>query len=270
MTAFRFRNLSLAGVLAAVAAVLVGVYVTSYRNQVESGADLVSVFVAARDIAEDTEGSLLGGGNYLKQDKVLRRSVVPGAISSPDQVARLVAAQPILEGQQVSARQFRPLVQQGVLAKLTGNMRGLIVPGDAHQLLAGQLETGNRVDVVANIKFKVRPNATSSGGDRSRVASRVVLRDLLVLDAPERPGSEGIASGQNAYRVMLAVTDNQMQKLFFTMKNGDWSLALRPVAKPTDSPENVETIESVLGDGLRFNQLRQLTGGYEKESITNG
>jgi hypothetical protein len=45
------------------------------------------------------------------------------------------------------------------------------------------------------------------------------------------------------------------------MKNGEWTLALRPVAKPNDSPESVETLESILGDGLRLNQILQLTGG---------
>jgi Flp pilus assembly protein CpaB len=268
MTAFRLRNLGIAGALAAAAAVLIGLYVTSYRNHVESGADLVSVYVAARDIPEDTEGSALAG--YLKREKVLQRSVLAGAISSPKQVERMVVAQPVLAGEQVSTRQFRPLAQQGVQAKLSGNLRGLVVPGEAHQLLAGKLETGDHVDVVANIKFRVRPRGGASAGERSRVASRVVLRDLLVLDAPEAPSDDSIVSGRDSFSVMLAVTDNQMQKLFFAMKNGDWSLALRPVARPGDSPESVETIESVLGDGLKFNQLSQLTGGLGKESISSG
>ena len=58
MTTFRLRNLGIAGVLAAAAAVLIGVYVTSYRNQVQSGANLVSVYVATRDIPEDTEAKV--------------------------------------------------------------------------------------------------------------------------------------------------------------------------------------------------------------------
>ena len=51
------------------------------------------------------------------------------------------------------------------------------------------------------------------------------------------------------------------------MENGTWSLALRPTDKPVDSPESVETIESVLADGLKFQQLTQLTGGYGKDAI---
>ena len=36
---------------------------------------------------------------------------------------------------------------------------------------------------------------------------------------------------------------------------------LRPVAKPDDSPESVETIESILGDGLGQRGKDQLTAG---------
>jgi hypothetical protein len=61
--------------------------------------------------------------------------------------------------------------------------------------------------------------------------------------------------------VILAVTDSQAQKLFFVMKNGDWSLQLRPKGRAKDSPESVETVESVLGDGLRPAQRAQLAGG---------
>jgi hypothetical protein len=45
------------------------------------------------------------------------------------------------------------------------------------------------------------------------------------------------------------------------LKNGEWSLQLRPVTDAQDSPGSVETIESVMGDGLKQNQLRQLVYG---------
>jgi hypothetical protein len=61
--------------------------------------------------------------------------------------------------------------------------------------------------------------------------------------------------------VQLALTDAQAQKLFYVMKNGDWTLDLRPVGNAADSPESVETVESVLGDGLRHRQRAQLIGG---------
>jgi hypothetical protein len=45
------------------------------------------------------------------------------------------------------------------------------------------------------------------------------------------------------------------------MKNADWSLQLRPTTDASDSPESVETVGTVLGDGLGPAQLRQLVFG---------
>jgi Flp pilus assembly protein CpaB len=175
-----------------------------------------------------------------------------------------VAAGQIYRGQQVTVRQFRPLEQQGVLGQIASTQRALQVPGDTNQLLQGVVNTGDHVDVVANVKYTVRESG-SAGSDRSRVAARIILRNLLVLKAPPSPKG-GIGQGEQT-SILLRVTDAQVQKMFFAMKNGDWSLALRPVDHPNDSPESVETIESILGDGLKAPQLLQLTGGLPKESI---
>ena len=49
---------------------------------------------------------------------------------------------------------------------------------------------------------------------------------------------------------MLALTDAQAQKLFWIMKNGEWSLELRPTDDPADSPEGFESSQSLLRDGI--------------------
>ena len=78
MTKSKIRTLALPLGLAALAAVLVGIYVTSYRNSVTHGAGLVKVLVAALDIPAGTEGSSVAGGGYLTTQTVPRRAVVPG------------------------------------------------------------------------------------------------------------------------------------------------------------------------------------------------
>ena len=60
---------------------------------------------------------------------------------------------------------------------------------------------------------------------------------------------------------MLALTDAQAQKLLFVVEEGEWTLQLRPVTDPADSPESIETVDSVLGDGLRLGQRRAVRGG---------
>ena len=260
---YRLRSIAIAVGLVAAAAVLIGVYLTSYRNNVESGSETVPVLVAARDIPEGTSAAAVASGKYLKTEHVLRRSVMAGAITKPEQLSNVVAAQTIYSGSQVSERAFRPATQTGVLAKISGNVRAMLVPGTAEQLLEGMAKAGDHVDVVANIEYKVQ-SADRTSGERNRVASRVILRNLLVLRAPEQAEN---AQTPNQLAIGLALSDSQSQKLFFAMQNGTWSLALRPTDKPVDSPESVETIESVLADGLKFQQLTQLTGGYGKDAI---
>jgi Flp pilus assembly protein CpaB len=271
LTRYRWRNTAIAGGLAVAGAILVLLYVASYRNDVQKGAGLVQVYVASHDIPEGTDGASVAG-SYLKKESVLRRNVVDGAISSPSQIATLAASGTILEGEQVTVRQFHPAAEQGVLANISGNQRAMTIPGDANQLLSNVVTDGDHVDVLANIPYVVRPpgNSTAAAqGDFRRVASRVILRDLLVLRAPGSAQTGSFSNTENS-SITLALTDSQAQKLLFAIKNGNWWLVLRPVARPADSPENVETIESILSDGIAQSGIEQLTGGYGAGSIGSG
>jgi hypothetical protein len=58
-----------------------------------------------------------------------------------------------------------------------------------------------------------------------------------------------VAAGESS--VILAVSDIQVQRLFFVLKHAEWTLQLRPVLDPDDSPERLETAESVLKRGLQ-------------------
>lgn len=264
---YRLRNTLVAGGLAVVGALLVFLYISTYRKHVQTGANLVTVLVASRDVAAGTDASAVEGS--LKSETVLRRNVVTGAIAHPGDLAGLVTSQPILAGEQVTVRQFSPLRAQGVLGTISGNLRAIALPGDGTQLLYGIVKDGDHVDVVANIKYTLHTGG--AGSSVSLVASRVILRDLLVLQSPTTSGSKGLGGVQTTgTAITLAVTDSQAQKLVFAVKNGDWWLVLRPLSKPTDLPDSVETMQSILGDGLGPAQLDQLTNGQGKGSIGGG
>jgi Flp pilus assembly protein CpaB len=252
---YRARNLFAAIGLAVLAALFVGFYVTNYKRTVEHSQQNVTVFVAARDIPEGTSGSDVVSKGYLKQEQVLRQSVVPGAISSEQQVEKLVAAQPTYAGEQISLTRFSTEATQGIRGVLRGPMRAVQIAGDVNQTLAGTLHTGDHVDLVANVKV----------GDASsqRSIARIVLRNLRVLHAPDagQLGAKLSSPSGDGTSVLLAVTDTQVQKLFYVTKNDDWTLELRPVVKATDSPETVETQKTIVEDGLGFRQLRIAEAG---------
>jgi hypothetical protein len=49
--------------------------------------------------------------------------------------------------------------------------------------------------------------------------------------------------------VILEITDSQVQRLFYVMKNAEWTLELRPPVDATDSPARLDTLQSVLESG---------------------
>jgi Flp pilus assembly protein CpaB len=252
---YRVRNIVIAVALAAVAALLTSFYVTSYKRHVQRGEDHVTVLVAKKDITEGTSGADVAG--MLSPLEVPRRSVVPGAISSPDELAGLVATQPTLEGEQVTTRRFSSRAHVGVRGQLNGTLRAFSLEGDQNQLLAGTLKEGDTVDFVAALK---RP------GDQEIYFSRVLVRDLKVLQAPAAPPASSKltgAAGSN-YAVMLALTDNQAQKIQYMLANAAsegparWHLELRPVTHDADSPDHLDSFGSVLKAGVKSGQRRAL------------
>ena len=234
---YRIRNVAIAIGLALVAMLLTLFYVVNYRRTVQHGQATVQVYVAARNIPAGTAGTSIAHGTALKTTSIPRRSVVPGAISDPNQVASFVLTQPLYQGEQVTLRRFSDVKAEGVIGQLKGNQRAVQVPGDPTQLLAGTLKTGDHVDLVANLSVDATP-----GGH----ATRIILRDLTVLQAAGAPAS-GPVSQQAS--VILEVTDSQVQRLFYVMKNAEWTLELRPPVDATDGPARLDTLQSVLESG---------------------
>jgi Flp pilus assembly protein CpaB len=149
-------------------------------------------------------------------------------------------------------------------------MRAFQIEGDGNQTLAGTLKNNDRVDVVAAFNYKWvdfhggNDHATSSD---TLSASRVVLRDIKVLQAPQGPaaGSKLTGGVDQKFPVLLAVTDSQAQKLLFITGNSSsdtrvssWSLELRPVVHAADSPDHVDRVSTILLDGLNSTQRRAL------------
>jgi len=185
-------------------------------------------------------GSDLVKAHAFRLTQVPRRDVVPGAISDPDQVRALVLSAPLFAGEQVTLRRFSDVAAQGVRAQLKGPMRAVEISGTSDQMLAGTLHPGDHVDVVASLHL----NSTSGTS-----ATRVVLRDLTVLAQPSQTVTH--VSANTASSALLAVTDTQVQRLFYVLKNADWTLELRPVIDATDSRERVDTLVTILQQGVR-------------------
>jgi Flp pilus assembly protein CpaB len=254
---YKLRNVVIAVALAAVAALLTSFYVTSYKRHVQRGQDKVTVLVAKSDIPQGTTGS--EAGHMLQSEQVLRDSVVPGAVTSADQLQGKVATQPTMQGEQVTTRRFNTVAENGVRADLKGTDRAMQLSGDMTQLLAGTLQDGDHVDLVATLEC---------GGNGGCLFTRVVLRNLKVLEAPDSPAgpSSKLTSSNEQFNIMLKMTDSQSQKFQHVLSSDDhdntatWHLILRPVTHDADSPESITTAWTIFRDGLSKGWIKRYIG----------
>jgi Flp pilus assembly protein CpaB len=266
---YRVRNIVIAVVLAALAALMTSFYVTNYKRHVQQGEKHVQVYVASQDIPAGTTG--VDAMRMLKKKAVTQNGVAPGAISKPSEIKQKIASQRIYAGEQVTVNRFATVSQSGVQGSLKGTLRAYELAGTANQTLAGIVKVGDHVDVVANFRYKWATE-NQAAANVTYAATKIVLRNLKVLRAPSAPGAANKLGGSfdAKYQVILAVTDNQAQKLLFTTHNSDqaqagggepgWWFALRPNLDPSDSPGSLETLTTMLRDGLSPRQQKLLFG----------
>src|ERR671922_1753269 len=213
---YRLRNIAIAVALAVLAAMIVSFYVKQQKEEIVQGQTQVTVYVATDDIPVGTAGSEIS--SLVEPVKVAKDAVAPAAIARPEDLEGKISTEAIYANEQVSLLRFDDPTEQGLRSKLSGNLRALQVPGEDHQLLAGTLKDGDRIDVVANLKYKLI-NFGKSGGSattQENVASRTILRDLLVLQATvDSSDTKRLSSDSDDKYVVLAMTDAQSQKLFF-------------------------------------------------------
>ena len=232
---YRLRNIGIAVALAVLAALLTIFYVTNYERPAGRGPR--SRLVAARDVAVGVRRRGGGDRRLLRAVEVAKRNVVPGAISQPDQIETLVATERIYEGEQVTLNRFRPLGEQGIKAQLKGRLRAFELAGSEHQLLLGTLE-GDHVDFVGSLEV-----------GNGVTLTKVVLRDLLVLKAPNSGAVESQARRRSRTKGFGdPPADRRAGAEALPRRHpGDWALQLRPVTDAADSRNTVDGSASVMG-----------------------
>jgi pilus assembly protein CpaB len=210
--------------LGAFAAILAGAilvfYVGKYRDSVQQEQKPVSVLVADDLIPKGTSGDVIASQNMYTISKIPADRVKDGAITDPDALKGLVVKAEIFPGTQLTEAQFNSASDSGVIVKLSGNERAVSVPLDSAHGLAGIVQTGDHVDVMAGF--------TIDGADgKQHPVTKTIMTDILVLDAPDSSSSAGMASANATQNVALQVTDKQAADLAFASDYGKVWISLR-------------------------------------------
>jgi pilus assembly protein CpaB len=252
---YNVRNIAIALVLAGIAAFLVIMYTGNVQKQAKSQQQTTSVLVATQDIPAGTSVADAISGGQLQARQIVQQDVIVGALTDEKALdSSYVAKSDLVAGQQVTASMFAASSDTRVTAQLKDNYRAIEIPLTPEQVLGGTLEAGDHVDLVGT--YTVHPGI---GSDYD--ISRIIVRDVVVLKAPQTDATTGklaAGAGDNP-SVMLEVPDTVAPKITFTKHAGDdalW-LVLRPGNGSQDGPISLATTKTVIFEGLNSRQIAQ-------------
>jgi Flp pilus assembly protein CpaB len=207
------------GVAAAVlAAILLLVYLSHYRNSVKGSTEPVTVLVARSLIPKGTSGTSLATRGLFVVTTIPKGQLKLGAISDPVALRNTFAVADIYPRQQLTTADFTAASVGALAAQLSGSWRAIALPGlDAAHGLSPDVQAGDHVDVYGQLNS----------------ATGLVLPNVLVLASPTQAavGSTAPVSGNYILRVPTA----KAPRFAYVGQNGSFWLVLRPGhgAQPT-------------------------------------
>ena len=183
-------------VLAAVAGLLVFVYVSGADNRAADKVDTVRAFVAVNDIPKGTTGDSALADGLIQAEDVLRGSVPPAAVTDSSLLGGKVAAAKIEAKQYITDASFVSPAEGGggsLAAAIGDRLRvAVTVSVDAERGVAGQIAPGDRVDIAVV-------------GD---TAATYILSDVKVLSVGQETAAN--AAGGNGQPSVTAAGTGQI------------------------------------------------------------
>jgi pilus assembly protein CpaB len=255
---YNVRNIAIALVLAGIAAFLVIMYTGNVQKQAHSSQQDTTVLIATGDIPAGTTVADAISGGQIQSRKVVQQDVMVGALTDEKALnSSYVTKQDLFAGQQITAAMFSPSDQTALNTQIKQNYRAIQIGLTPDQLLGGTLQTGDHVDLVGT--YTVHPSDGSSDYD----ISRIIVRDVLVLKAPQTDAATGkLVSTTSTPSVTLEVPDTVVPKITFTLHAGSDALwfVLRPQNGSQDGPTTLATVPSVIFEGLNARQIAAAIG----------
>ena len=198
---------------AALAGLLIYLFVSHYNKKTVTPPASVTVFEATRYIARGTPQASVAAENLLKPVQVSAAQAVLGAITDPSEIVGEVSTGAIAAGQQVTAADFSH-ANITLSSYLTGDQRAIAFALDATHGLTAYIAEGDTVDIMAQNAGK----------------TEMVAQNVPVL---------ANANGD----IVVRVTDKQALKLASDTGVANLWLTLRPASGAKESVK-LGTVES--------------------------
>lgn len=233
--------------VAAVCTIVAGailVYAASrYRQSVQSGAGVQTVLVSNGTILKGTPGDVVASQQLFHTQSIAAGQVSAGAIADTALLHGKVAVADINPGQQLTASDFTS--SGGYVSELAPDERVISVPLDSSHGLQGVVQSGDRVDVYADLE--------GSGGAAGALTV-LIATNVPVLAIDQASGSGlGSGAGQQA-NVVLKVKSTEAGAFALASDHGKVWLVLRgsDAAEPGALPNyDMQTLRVSSGGSRR-------------------
>jgi Flp pilus assembly protein CpaB len=227
------------GVAAILAAILLVVYLHSYRSSVNSGTRPITVLVAKSLIPRGTAGTLIAQQNLYQVTTVPKSQLKNLAIADPAALNDRITVADVYPGQQLTANDFTTEGANSIPSVITGNKRAIAIPVDGTHAVAGQLAAGDHVDVYVGF------NAQQGAGTSPVI--KLIASNVLVLASPTGANSGGLGAPSSGNSdAVLRVSAGMAPKFAYAADNGVLWLVLRPQVGATSTPPSLVTAAALL------------------------
>jgi Flp pilus assembly protein CpaB len=220
---------------AALAAIVLIVYLNRYRESVNVGAQPVTVLVAKRLITKGTSASVIAQQGFSDVLTLPRDQVKTGAVSDPATLRGRVAVADVFPGQQLTLADFSVTTTEAIPTRLLSDERALAVPLDASHGMIGQVQAGDHVDLYVGLESPSGP------------LIKLLLADVDVLAAPG--GAGGGVGDAPSTNYVFKVRSAAAPRLAFAADHGTLWVVLRPSNRATATRDRLVTIQSLLKAG---------------------
>ena len=211
--ATRGGTIAVGAFAALLALVVLLLYLSHYRNSVQSSNAAIPVLVATHLITQGTAGDVLGTSGGYQPTSVAKSAVKTGAISDPAALKGKVAIADIYPGQQLTLTDFTATATATLGSRLVGKQRAMSIPVDEVHGMIGSVVGGDRVDIYADVNGVVAP----------------IAQNVYVLGVSSAAAGGGLgSSGNSSTSLILRVTPSGASRLAFASDNAKIWVVLRP------------------------------------------
>src|SRR5918995_1380785 len=213
---------------ALLAAGVLMIFLSQYRESVGVADDVSTVLVAKNLIEKGSPGDVIAEDALFQTTRVRKDDLKDGAISDPSSLKGKIATTDVFPGEQLVAKEFVDATPS-IINRLRGFDRAIAVPLDEAHGMIGNIKSGDR-----------------------RATLRVIVHNALVLKAPDKPAAGSGGGPSTTKPVILRVSDRKASEIAFAADIGKVWIVARPKVGAKESKVPVTDIQSLaIGVGAK-------------------